>query len=286
VNRPGTAGGSEGASSPTASPRDWDAVTYDRVSGPQVEWAKVVLDRLPLNGDETVLDAGCGSGRVTRLLLERLPRGHVIAVDGAPAMVAEAQVALGDRATVFECDLQELVVGEPVDAAFSNAVFHWIPDHDRLFDRLFAALKPGGRLIAQCGGEGNIERFHAVAREVALQEPYAEYLAGWEGPWNLASPETTRERLEHAGFDEIDTWLEPWPVHPPEPLAFIRTVCLNYHLLALPEDLRDPYTKAVAERCGEPLTLDYVRLNINARRPVTGQAPPDPGGASPRFPSR
>jgi len=226
-----------------------------------------VLDRLSLNGDETVLDAGCGSGRVTRLLLEKLPHGHVIAVDAAPAMVEEARAALGDRATTLVSDLQELKVDEPVDAAFSNAVFHWVPDHDRLFERLFTALKPGGRLVTQCGGEGNIERFHAVAREVALEEPYAEYLAGWQGPWNFAAPDVTRERLERAGFDEIETWLEPWPVHPPEPLEYLRTVCLGHHLLALPEELREPYTRAVADRCGDPVTLEYVRLNIDARRP-------------------
>jgi len=74
--------------------RDWDAATYDRVSAPQVEWARAVLERLPLEGHETVLDAGCGSGRVTQMLLERLPRGHVIAVDSAPSMVEHARAAL------------------------------------------------------------------------------------------------------------------------------------------------------------------------------------------------
>jgi trans-aconitate 2-methyltransferase len=226
-----------------------------------------VLDRLTLHGDETVLDAGCGSGRVTRLLLERLADGHVVATDAAPSMVEQAAIALGDRATVFQADLQELELPEPVDAVFSNAVFHWVPDHDRLFARLFAALKPGGSLVAQCGGEGNVERFHAVAAEVAGERPYANHLAGWRGPWNFASAAATRERLVRAGFVDVETWLEPWPVGPPEPLEYLRTVCLGHHLQALPERLREPYTRAVARRCGTPLRLDYVRLNIDARRP-------------------
>ena len=113
--------------------RDWDASTYERVSDPQVGWARAILDRLPLEGNETVLDAGCGTGRVTQLLLDRLPRGHVIAVDSAPSMVETAREALGERATVIQSDLAELTLEEPVDAAFSNAVFHWIPDHDGLF---------------------------------------------------------------------------------------------------------------------------------------------------------
>ena len=246
--------------------RDWDAATYDRVSAPQVEWAERVLERLPLRGDETVLDAGCGSGRVTRMLLERLPHGHVVAVDSAESMVEHARHALDpERATVFRADLTELEVHEPVDAVFSNAVFHWIADHDALFARLHTALRPGGLLVAQCGGKGNVERFHTAAREVGAEEPYARHLAGWQGPWNFAGAEETAERLERAGFTEIETWLEPYPVTPPDPTGFLRAVCLGPHLEQLPEELRAGYVEAVCRRCGAE--LDYVRLNIDAKKP-------------------
>ncbi len=244
--------------------RDWDAKTYERVSNPQVEWARAVLDRLPLQGDETVLDAGCGTGRVTRILLERLPRGHVVAVDSAPSMVEAAREALGDRATVIESDLTQLQLEEPVNAAFSNAVFHWIPDHDALFGALHAAMRPGARLIAQCGGEGNVDRFLATAAEVAAEPPYADHLADWSGPWRFAGADDTRARLERAGFEDVETWIEPWPVTPDEPREFIRTVCLGCHLPRLPEELRDPFIDAIADRMDPE--LDYVRLNIDARR--------------------
>jgi trans-aconitate 2-methyltransferase len=247
--------------------RDWDAAAYDRVSAPQVEWALKVLERLPLRGDETVLDAGCGSGRVTRLLLERLPRGHVVAVDSAPSMVAHAREALDpERATVLQANLTELVLDEPVDAAFSNAVFHWIGDHDALFARLHAALRPGGRLVAQCGGEGNVERLHQAARAAASGDPYAPYLADWHGPWHFAGAAETSARLGRAGFTEVETWLEPYPVTPPDPISFLRIVCLAPHLEQLPEHLRDSFVEAVCERCGTE--LDYVRLNIEAKTPA------------------
>lgn len=249
--------------------RDWDARTYHRISVPHQEWAETVLDRLPLRGDETVLDAGCGSGRVTLKLLERLPAGRVIAVDGAPSMVAEARELLGERATVIQADLASLTLEEQVDAVFSSAVFHWIPDHDALFARLFAALAPGGRLVAQCGGEGNVAAFHAIADSVATRAPFSEHLAGWSGPWNFASPEETAERLRRAGFAAVRTWLEPWEVTPPEPEAFLRTVCLNPHMERLPGDLRERYLDEVVAAAGAPLVLDYVRLNIDARRPDT-----------------
>jgi trans-aconitate 2-methyltransferase len=243
--------------------RDWDAASYDRVSAPQVEWALKVLERLPLRGDETVLDAGCGSGRVTQLLVERLPHGHVVAVDSAPSMVEHARAALDpERTTVFQANLTELELDQPVDAVFSNAVFHWIVDHDALFARLHAALRPGGRLVAQCGGRGNVARLHEAATAVGAEPPYAEHLADWRGPWTFAGAEETAERLERAGFRDVETWLEPYPVTPPDPTGFLRTVCLGPHLEQLPEELRTSYVEAVRERCGTE--LDYVRLNMHA----------------------
>jgi trans-aconitate 2-methyltransferase len=247
--------------------RTWDAGTYDRVSRPQVEWAALVLDRLPLEGHETVLDAGCGSGRVTRTLLERLPEGRVVAVDSARSMVEHAREALDDRATVFQADLAELELDEPVDAVFSNAVFHWVPDHERLFERMFAALRPGGRLVAQCGGAGNVDRLHAIARDVASREPFMPHLDGWAGPWNFAGAEETAERLRAAGFDPVDTSLEPYPVRPDGAADFLRAVCLGPHLDRFPEDLREEFLAAVVERFEEDPVLDYVRLNVDARRP-------------------
>jgi trans-aconitate 2-methyltransferase len=249
------------------SERDWDAASYDRVSDPQVRMAEAVLERLQLRGDETVLDAGCGSGRVTALLLERLPTGRVVAVDSAPSMVEHARAALpGDRVTVLCQSLTELSLAEQVDAAFSNAVFHWIGDHERLFERLFAALKPGGRLVAQCGGKGNIDAFRRLADEVAAAPPYAEHMEGFAGPWNYAAAEDSERRLRAAGFEHVRCWLQPWPVTPPDPLEYARTVCLGNHLEALPEELRAPYAEEVVRRSGHPLVLEYVRLNIDAAR--------------------
>ncbi|MEA2440237.1 MAG: trans-aconitate 2-methyltransferase [Thermoleophilaceae bacterium] len=241
--------------------RDWDAATYHRVSDVHTQWAEQVLARLELSGTETVLDAGCGSGRVTAMLLERC--GHVVGVDAAPTMVAHARDALGDRATVLQQDLLELSLPEPVDAAFSNAVFHWIPDHPRLFRRLHAALKPGGRLEAQYGGFGNVERFHQAADEAGAQEPFAPHLDGWIGPWNFTTDEQARGWLEEAGFADVHAWLEEWPMKPAEPRDYIRTVCLGNHLQKLPEELREQYVDLVAERM--PREIDYVRLNVSAR---------------------
>jgi trans-aconitate 2-methyltransferase len=246
--------------------RDWDAASYDRVSDPQLGWAREQLERLKLNGDEVVLDAGCGSGRVTALLIELVPRGRVYAVDVAPSMVEHTAAALGDRVTALCQDLVELSLPEPVDAVFSNATFHWIHDHDTLFAALHRTLKPGGQLVAQCGGRGNIDAFRTLADDVAGEQPFAPYFADWKRPWNYATDAETAERLERAGFVDVQTWLEPKPVTLADPRPFIQTVCLVRHLDPLPEDLRGPFVDRVLERSGEPFVLEYVRLNMTARK--------------------
>jgi trans-aconitate 2-methyltransferase len=244
--------------------RDWDAATYDRVSDIQLSWALEQLERLSLAGDEVVLDAGCGSGRVTALLADRVPRGRVFGVDVAPSMAAHAAEALGDRATILCQDLVALDLPEPVDVAFSNATFHWIKDHDALFASLARVMKPGARLLAQSGGFGNIDSFRDDADAVAGEEPFAEYFVDWVRPWNYARAEDTAERLGRAGFVDIHCWLEPRPVTPAEPRAFVRTVCLVRHLDPLPDELRGPFIDRVLARAGEPLVLEYVRLNMSA----------------------
>ena len=249
------------------TPRDWDAGTYARISDPQFEWAMEVLDRLPLKGDETVLDAGCGSGRVTKELQHRLPDGHVFAVDGSESMVEKARETLDpDRTTAWVSDLVELEVPEPVDAILSTATFHWIPDHPALFERLYAALKPGGRLVVQCGGAGNIEKFHSHLHAAADLGDYAEYFEGMDEPWNFATPAQTAQRLAKAGFVDVDTWLQDKPVTPPEPREFLRVVCLGHHLERLPDELREQFVDLVCELAGSPLVLDYVRLNMDASK--------------------
>jgi trans-aconitate 2-methyltransferase len=245
---------------------DWDAATYDRVSSVQEGWGRDVLARLDLRGGETVLDAGCGSGRVTRALIERLPEGRVVAVDASPSMVEKVCEVLrpGDQAVV--ADLAELRFDEPVDAALSTAVFHWVPDHDLVFRRLRDALAPGATIEAQCGGEGNIAALHAAVRRVGSREPYAAFLHGWRGPWNFSSARAAAERLEAAGFRGVHCWLEPREARPEDARAFLRVVCLGPHLEQLPPELHDGYVEDVVHEVGEPLTLEYIRLNISARR--------------------
>jgi trans-aconitate 2-methyltransferase len=218
----------------------WDAQVYEQVADPQEAWAREVLDRSGITSDDVVLDAGCGGGRITRLLLARA--GRVLAVDADPAMVATARDALPPDVEVRQQDLLDLTVPEPVDVVFSNAVFHWITDHDRLFARLRAALRPGGRLVAQCGGHGNIAR----VLEVVGERP---------GTWRYATAPDTEAKLRAAGFAEARAWLEPKPTEVADMATYLATVVLH----------GAPDARATAERAAPRLDhLDYVRLNIEA----------------------
>jgi trans-aconitate 2-methyltransferase len=245
--------------------RDWDARSYDRIANPMARWGEAVLDRLTLTGSERVLDAGCGSGRVTQRLLERLPRGSVIALDASPRMVEEARVRLAAQAERVEfvvADLaQPLPIG-PVDAVLSTATFHWIADHDALFRNLAAVLRPGGQLVAQCGGAGNLA---AVMRIIDDLDPERRL---WR-PWHFATPDETRARLEDAGFFHVRAWLNDEPTSiPPETVAeYLRTIVLGATLERMPESEREPFVQAVAARIPDG-HLDYVRLNMVARRTV------------------
>ncbi|HEX8558636.1 MAG TPA: methyltransferase domain-containing protein [Pyrinomonadaceae bacterium] len=259
-------------------PAEWDAASYHRLSGPQFSWGRQVLERLSLNGDETVLDAGCGTGRLTAGLLERLPRGRVVAVDLSQNMLAEARSHLsprfGGRVEFVRADLAALPFDEAFDGVFSTAAFHWVPDHPALFRSLFRSLRAGGWLVAQCGGGPNIARLMRRASVLTATEPYAPYFSGWKDAKVFADEVTTAERLRAAGFTDVATGLEPAPTRldgADEFREFLTTVNMHAHLARLPEGpLRRQFVEELTEQAAAddpPFMLDYCRLNIHARRP-------------------
>ncbi|HVV29613.1 MAG TPA: class I SAM-dependent methyltransferase [Mycobacteriales bacterium] len=247
---------------------EWDAHSYDALPLPHTRWGAGVLDRLALQGDETVLDIGCGTGRDTQQLLLRLPRGRVFAVDGSRQMLAALRDRLPTepRLSAYRADLREdlglpQIGGRtvPLDAAMSVATLHWLPDHEPLFVRLHEALRPGGMFVAECGGAGNIA---AVRTAVAA-------VAGSDGAevWNFADADTTGKRLDAVGFRDVETALVPDParLERGEQLeAYLATVVLGPHVRALPAPERRPFVRAVAAQLAEP-EIDYVRLRIRAR---------------------
>jgi trans-aconitate methyltransferase len=266
---------------------EWDASRYHRLSDPQFAWGLRVLDRLRLRGDETVLDAGCGSGRLTVELLTRLTRGgRVIAVDASTNMLDRARTFLqqkfGDRVTFVHSNLLELDLPEAADLIFSTATFHWITDHPRLFRRLFATLKPDGGLLAQCGGGPNIERILGRAARILAEPEYAGSFEEWSETWEFAFPAETELRLREVGFEEVHAYLEPeTPVLPDadDYRGFLETVIMRTLLRRMPDDRRRESFLDRMTELGEgdvpPFSLDYWRLNMEGRKPGR-PSPPSP----------
>ena len=257
--------------------REWNADSYHQVSRPQVEWGLALLDRLLLEGHELVLDVGCGTGRLTEKLLERLPQGRVVAIDLSANMLHVAREFLrprfGNQCAFVKADASQLpALG--ADAIFSAATFHWVRDHPRLFRSLYDALKPGGRIVAQCGGGPNIARLHDRAEALMRESRFAPFFRSWQDPWEFADAATTARRLDDAGFEDIRTSLVPAPVKQPDAATFrtfITTVICHPHLGYLDDQaLRENFVQRLTEQASgdnPPFELDYWRLNLDARKP-------------------
>jgi trans-aconitate 2-methyltransferase len=258
--------------------REWNSEAYHRLSRPQFEWGQKVLDRLSLHGNETVADAGCGSGKVTAKLLERLPRGRVVAMDLSENMLRTARQHLEPKfpGQVFfiAADLHDIPLDGVLDAIFSSAAFHWVPDHDQLFRSLLRSLKPGGCLEAQCGGGRNLARVRQRTTELMTSREFAPFFDGWQATWQYPDDVTTAERMRRAGFVEVKSWLEEAPTtfsDRQEYKEFLATVTLHRHVARIPDPvLRENFLDELARQAaadGPPFTLDYCRLNLSGRKP-------------------
>ena len=255
-----------------------DAERYHEISTPQQEWGRRVLDRLPLAGTEHVLDIGCGTGRLTEEIAARLPRGRVVGLDRSAAMLETAAAWLRENSpptSLVLADGAALPFRRAFDAIFSGATFHWIHDHAALFRSIITALRPGGRLVAQCGGGPNLALLYARADRLMREARFARYFEEWTEPdlfrrrRNHPAPSrrarassTSRcrsRRRQRPSTDRINS------------MSSSRRCACATSSRCCPAAERQSFLRdlTVAAAGDSPaFTLDYWRLNISGRRPA------------------
>lgn len=270
----------------------WDAQTYDEVSRViQYQWGQQVLKWRKWNGNEIIMDAGCGSGLLTKLLAKKVPRGKVYAVDIDVNMIRQAKMNLEDlqNVEIILADFTKVKLDRELDVIFSNAALHWVHDHTQVFQHFWKILKCNSlentELLIQCGGHGNLRRTLTVLREIIESNEFREYFANMDKPWYFAKPADTSNLLKRIGFinTKINTKVN---LHNDRiNLAnrklysrFVKTVIMKPFLERLTEEkIKNRYLDLFLNKVESDSSnsnasqttwsLDYVRLNIIAEKP-------------------
>jgi trans-aconitate 2-methyltransferase len=258
----------------------WDAGDYARHSAAQAEWARELIEKLALLGEESVLDIGSGDGKVSAALAARLPRGTVVGIDSSPDMVCSARRAFPPanhpNLSFAVMNALELDFDNRFDVIFSNATLHWVRDHLRVLRGVRRALKPGGRLLFQMGGRGNAGRILGIIEQLARIAPWAEYLRDFPCPYGFYGPEEYGPWLAEAGLQARRLELLPKEMRQQgrEGLAgWVRTTWLPY-TERIPPDRREAFVSEVTGRYlldhppdGEGVVgVSMVRLEVEAVR--------------------
>jgi trans-aconitate 2-methyltransferase len=245
----------------------WDARTYDQVSRlVQYRWGQQVLEWRKWRGDEIVLDAGCGSGLLTRLLAKRVPRGKVYAVDIDSNMIKQAKNNLQflDNVEIIQSSFTDIRIPRKLDVIFSNSAFHWIQDHRKAFQKFWEMLRPmndsnkiaeisagsnsnnnsgsNGQLLIQCGGYGNLQQIITMLEQITHLDQFKEHFTDWKQPWYFPKLHDTYKLLQQTGYVNTRVFSSSDHVTLPNRRVyskFVKTVVIKSYLDHLSRDNDD-----------------------------------------------
>jgi trans-aconitate 2-methyltransferase len=256
----------------------WNAQDYAKSSTVQAGWAQELITQLNLSGDEAILDVGCGDGKVTAEIARNVPRGVVLGVDSSAEMVefAIAQHLHPAIANLqFACmDAREIDSSSTFDVVFSNAVLHWVDDHQAFLRGVNRVLRSGGKLVISCGGKGNAADIVKVFGALSQQSSWQPYFINFQFPYFFHSPDEYGAWLAEAGFQSVRVDLVPKDmIHTgKEGLArWIRTTWMPY-IHRVPESRREELLEEFLQSYLDQHPLDrqgnshvkMVRLQVEA----------------------
>jgi trans-aconitate methyltransferase len=257
----------------------WDARTYDKISSNvQLEWGRKLLDKRRWIGNEIVVDAGAGSGNLTKILADKVPQGHVYAVDADSNMVQQAKLNLSGcgNVRVIHSSMDKVSLPTEVDVIFSNAALHWVLDQEGVFLHFWQLLKLNGELLIDYGGQGNLERPLSVIFKIMQSEQFKEHFTNWKQSWYFPEPDETERLLQKVGFKEIQVDLSSQITSFPDRQSFatfVRTVIMKPFLGYLPDiNRKERFVEAFLnefEGHDWPWSLEFMRLTISATKILT-----------------
>ncbi|HEU4444257.1 MAG TPA: methyltransferase domain-containing protein [Nitrososphaeraceae archaeon] len=255
----------------------WDAETYDKVSSTvQLEWGRKLLEKRRWIGNEIVMDAGAGSGNLTKILADKVPHGKVYAVDADPNMIQQAKSSLSTykNVQVIHSSMDKVNLPTEVDVIFSNSALHWILNQEGVFLHFWQLLKPNsGELLVECDGYGNLEKISSIVFKIMQSDQFRKYFANWKQSWYFPKPDDTERLLQKIGFRDILVYLSDQTMVYPDLESFalfVKSVTLRTFLGYLPdvkkkEQFLDVFLNEF-EQSGRTWSLDFMRLGIFARK--------------------
>ena len=256
----------------------WDAQTYDKISSNvQLEWGRKLLEKKRWIGREIVMDAGAGSGNLTKVLADKVPNGRVYAVDADSNMVEQAKSNLSGckNVQVIHSSMENVNLPAKVDVIFSNSALHWILAQEGVFSHFWQLLKPrvGGELLIECGGHGNMERAISIILTTSQSDQFKEHFVNWKQSWYFPKPDETERLLHRAKFKDIQVNLSKLTTtfSDRESFAnFIKTVMTKPFLGYLPDAQdKDEFLDAFLNEFDHLVgawSLDFMRLRIFAKK--------------------
>ena len=255
---------------------EFDGKKYAQASTHQKEWGSRLIEELDLSGTEAVLDLGCGDGGLTRRIAERVPQGRVLGVDASDGMIETALSGAQSNLQFRKLDINDLPFDAEFDVAFSNAALHWVLDHPRLLRNVRRALRAGGRLRFQFGGDGNCANFFAVVRETMKRENFSPFFEKFAWPWYMPTVDEYRRAVEAAGFHDVQVWGENADRYFPDAAAITRWIdqpSIVPFLAHLPGPTKDAFRDFVVDRMIERTRQDdgtcfetFRRINVAATK--------------------
>jgi trans-aconitate methyltransferase len=203
---------------------EFDGRKYGKASDHQKEWGQALIAELNLQGDERVLDLGCGDGSLTKHIAELVPDGEVLGIDASQGMIDVALPRSSANLKFQHLDINDLDFEDQFDIIFSNAALHWVMEHSRLLSNCYRALRDRGSLRFNFAGDGNCSYFFRVVREVMELTEFSSSFKDFEWPWYMPSVAEYQNLVQALPLHDIRVWGENADRYFPDEQAMIRWI--------------------------------------------------------------